>query len=132
MQHDRDPEPPGAAGASDAPAARLAGVAERLRAAAGPALHEALRDRAFLRTLGALSPDAPLWDLARAAADSALRRTLRDRRLVEELRGGGAGRLSPVGWQFVCNLALAALTEDAVRELRILRTRRREAADWDG
>jgi aminopeptidase N len=106
----------------------LADAAARLHQLALPLLMEALRQPALTQTVRDLPRETPLRDLARAIAENALRRALRAQSTAPT---GAESAHGVAGWQFVRNLALAELTDDAVRDLRGLE-RRHASSRWDG
>lgn len=110
--------------------ASLAGAAEQIQRLARPRLAEALRQPALAQTVRELPPETPLRDLARYIAENAVRRALRA--MPAPPAPGSKSPYTEAGWQFARNLALAVLTDDAMRALRGLERLRRPASGWDG
>ena len=124
MQHDFDMSP--AANWPSERIAELTKIADQLHRLARPHLYEALQEPTFVRTIQDLPSDAPLRDLANAVAENALRRALRagDSAVLRE-------HVDEAGWHFACNLALAELRDDAMRDLRSVARLRGNPRHWD-
>ena len=112
--------------------AQLAELADQVRWLARPHVYEAVRQPAMIGTVRELPADAPLRDLARAVAENALRRVVRAGRFSHPRDGPDLGSLSQEALQFACNLALSELTDDALRDLRILARTRYHTGRLDG